>query len=799
MRCQYSSLDDAVEEAVGLSRKLVLAEDSEWDINDDVKKKGGKVQDSDVPPRLENKLSHSYTAADKASYTSTLTTNKSVTNNKSVVSIRRRRLKLVSLCGLSSIPSNSIVLCTFCILFFLSFILSQASQKIMDSQSNLKSTPIPTAEELDKNHNLLLHRSATTARPANAHDASLAAVVPGGRFFITTPYRNLSLHTMRRDFRFGEHDYLQWPQQWCLPLCHLACILRRPSPGHQFDLMWWVPTPEYFCEERRGIATGLGKLNARKAKEFGDLVSDLRARCNEFVAHHSNPTEVDLARQYSEMLLERKNRLNSLLLSYRQMCYAVTSVQRLFLELHALLEYCQTFKPRMKGVDIASPTVAPVIGAYTSDLQQAEALFRAGLPFWFVRQVQDVPAVTVGKLVPLVSVDTLCRAESPFPEPVVFRGVPNTLAQYNAIQDHLNTVFNTHSPFESSRHSRLQIASPSTAIVGGIQRTATERKRQTPYPKKSNKPSKVTGRDKFSLPEHHLFPPSSPCWASALSRVNRDYPPDPVQGGYAFPDPILFVSVGKHEKTLTYCWNYLQFWDILLFRISQPSPQLIPNSTWRQLLNGEFAATTTGAPSSSKRSSKTALQKASVRELLGNCLLSTGVDVDLEHPLKTVSWRGRSFHYASEIPEDVVREIVWELSHLNFRCELVALDKVLVSKSLDNEESLRHCRRLGNCFPGADMDNILTVDIDRADDHEGFGSAAPVGRKGVLFALRDVMNDWPKFGERCRNAKDALEKDFYNDTTLEVFEAVVVHGYLQYFFDTFGRAAVTPLRLDRSD
>ncbi|THU95071.1 hypothetical protein K435DRAFT_859927 [Dendrothele bispora CBS 962.96] len=673
----------------------------------------------------------------------------------------------------------------------------------MDSHSNLKGNTIPTADELNKNHNLLLHRQIrNTACPTHPHDAFLAAVIPGGRFFITTPYRNLSLYTlnpvvedmkMRRDFRFGEHDYLQWPQQWCLPLCHLACILRQPSPGHHFDIMWWVPTPEFFSEERRGIATGLGKLNAKKAAEFGDLVSELRTRCSDFVTHHSNQSEIDLAQQYSQMLLERTNRLGSLLLSYRQMCYTVTSIQRLFLELHALLEYCQVFKPRMQAADISAPAVAPVIGAFTSDIQQAEVLFRARLPFWFIRQVQDIAAVAVGKLAPMIPVDTLCRMESPFPEPVIFRGVPNTQAQYNAIQNHLNAIFNTQSPFELSRQSRLEIASPATTILSGPQRTNSKSKRLTPYRKKSIMPSRATPRDKFSLPDNPLFPPSSPCWGSALSIVNREYPPEPIQGGYAFPDPILFISVGKYEKTLTYCWNYLQFRDILLFRISQPSPRLIPNSTWRQLLNGNF---TTRQPSNSGQASKTASQKASVRELLGNCLLSTGVDVNLEHPPDTVSWRGRSFARASDIGDNIVREIVWEVSHLNFRSELVALDKVLTAK-LTNEQAQRHLKRLDDCFPGVDMNNLLMVDFNRAD--EGFASAVPIGRKGVLFALRDVMKEWPKFGERCRNAKDAIEKDFYNDTKLELFETEVVHGYLQYFFDTFGRAAVTPLRLDRSD
>ncbi|THU96447.1 hypothetical protein K435DRAFT_858563 [Dendrothele bispora CBS 962.96] len=557
--------------------------------------------------------------------------------------------------------------------------------------------------------------------------------------------------------------------------------------------MWWTPTKDFFTEERRGIATGLGKLKLVKRMEIGNIVRGLVQRCRDFVDRHTNTDEVELARKYCRRLQDHTARLDSLLFSFRQTCYAVVVVQRIFLELLALLDYCEVYKPRMKGdnlAEVAEPTAEPIVGAFTWDINDAELLFLARIPFWFIHKVEDVPRVSVAKLSVPVSFDTLCRNESLFLEPVIFRGVPSIQAQYAAIHDHLLAVFSTHSPFESSRQSRLEIASPSNFIVVGPQRSIPNKHSSSPYTKPTNS-RKTHGRDKFSLPDHRLFPPASPCWTIALSQVDRNSPPDPIQGGYAFPDPALFVTVTKCEKTLLYCWNWLRFRDILLFRLSQPSPRLIPNSTWRQLLNGDFQAS-----AEQTLGRKTAAQKANVRDLLGNCLLSNGVDVNIDDTPDAVSWKGRSFSKKSDIPESVVMEIIWELSHLNFRCELSALDKLLLSKSLTTEGSERHAKRLRDCFSGSDPSNLLNLDLNTDQTHEGFAAQVPAGRKSSLFALRDVMMDWPRFNERCPNVKELREHDFYNDLKLEAFEVAVVQSYIQYFFDAFGRAVIVPLRLD---
>ncbi|THU92089.1 hypothetical protein K435DRAFT_567148, partial [Dendrothele bispora CBS 962.96] len=77
-------------------------------------------------------------------------------------------------------------------------------------------------------------------------------------------------------------------------------------------------------------------------------------------------------------------------------------LQRTFLELHALLDYCEVFKPQMEGRATPASQRAPLLGVFVSDYSQASQLFRAGIPFWFIHPVQSLPQVSVAELAPFV-------------------------------------------------------------------------------------------------------------------------------------------------------------------------------------------------------------------------------------------------------------------------------------------------------------------------------------------------------------------------------------------------------------
>ncbi|THV02559.1 hypothetical protein K435DRAFT_963060 [Dendrothele bispora CBS 962.96] len=628
----------------------------------------------------------------------------------------------------------------------------------------------PTAEELNDNHELLLHRRPGTARPSSSYDAASGAVVPGGRQFVTTPYNGLELYApsfvvqhmkIRANWRFAEHDYLEWPQMFVSTLCHLACVLHRPAGQHPLSIMWWNMKPGDFVPERRGICAGFGKLKSSVLSDLRQTVSDLAERTKTFCSRRTNSSETELAQKYLRLLLDRELRLAKLTTTFSQTSGGVAALQRTFLELHALLDYCETYKPRMEGRSEAASERAPVIGAFVSDYNRASQLFRAGIPFWFIHPVQSLPRVSVAELAPFVSVDTMCQIECEFGAPVIYSGVQDLEAQYRAITEYTEAFFQTYTPFAA--HCQPSLGGSSTS--GPLRTHGTDRARPMPYQKR---PRNSGGRDKFSLPAHSLYPPFSLVWARALADVDRSELPTEFQRGYAFPDPQLFVSVQTRQRTLT-----------------RPSPSAISNSDWRQLLLGDFQP-----PPESKSSSRSAKTKANVRELLGNCLLESGIEFNLTDPPGDIQWRDLVIKPDMVISDVMVREVIWELSHLNFRCELKFLDNLLTPRQRQTEQHQRH---LNECFFGPEVGEFLDVNFEKAD--EGFAARVPMLRKKHLFSLRNVMLAWEGSVSRCRSIRNIARDSIHNDLTLEAFEKNVIRTYTQCFFDKFGRAATTPLRL----
>ncbi|KAF5359920.1 hypothetical protein D9758_013988 [Tetrapyrgos nigripes] len=559
----------------------------------------------------------------------------------------------------------------------------------MSPNPSVARTTPPTAEELVTNPKILLHRKPGP-RPANAYLAWSAAVVEDGKFFVTTLYPQLPLFQpvlsvdgmkQRLDFRYAEHDFLQWPQQWCPMFCHLPCIPTKPPGDHKYAIMWWMPDEGSFVKETTGIVTGLGKLKGIRHREFRTAVTDLQEDCNSFVTVHKNTSELDLAYKYTRLLSERLLRLETLSTSYRQMRVAVVSLQRTFLELLALLGYCRTYKPRMDGRENAASSPLPLVGAFVWDLDVAGQLYRAGIPFWYIHHVRDLPGVEIKTLGPLRSFDDLERKDCVFSPRIIHTGSPDFSAQYAAIAEDTSGVFRRHNPFQSVPRPHLDVASSSRLVI----RTIPQNRHQSkPY----QRPATIHpggGQNPYSLPTHPLFPLSSPVWKYCLSHLDTSSPPASPTKCFAFPDSQLFTAVQSRKKLSKYIKNWLRFRDILLLRLSQSSCSPVLNHVWRQLLGGEFRS------SSGSKETRAANRKLEVRTLLGGCVLESGIKLDYEAPLGSVSWRGEEITADAPVPDRVVQEVLWELSMLNFRCELIALDSILYSPNPNpNPKPTRH-------------------------------------------------------------------------------------------------------------
>ncbi|THU83466.1 hypothetical protein K435DRAFT_784184 [Dendrothele bispora CBS 962.96] len=658
----------------------------------------------------------------------------------------------------------------------------------------------PSAQQLNDDPTLLLHRKPPATgikQTITAYHSSLAAVIDGGRFFITTPYTELEMCNpvlvvegmrMRKDFRFGLDDYIHWPQKWSRALCHLPCILKQPPRDHDHPLwlMWWIPTEEYFVPECGGITTSLGRLTYSRSMEIRKIAREIMERSDEFCLRHSNQSETSLVRKHSRTLSGRLARLEYVTVTFQQMCMTVVAVQRTCLELHALLEYCDVYKPRMDGSLPSAKSAAPVIGAFTWDLDDAALLFRAGIPFWFIRSRAELGAVAVSAIAPLSMHGSFSLEDPPWPSRTAFKGIPNLDAQYSAILTFAEEAFRTFSSFSTPiKNNNLLLSSPSLIGPERNVRTGNRRKQQSysQAPPKRARAWEVRHIGQFSTNQY--LPPFCTSWKWAYDRISCHQVSE-CRHGYAFPDPLLFVAVKTPAKMGTYCVNWLHLRALLIFRLTRPSPSFVTNDLWRQMLSGDFLETPTEEGQLETRASA---RRSDVRSLFDTFLSESEIDLDSNEPPTSVHWRERSFDVNADLPVDVVQEIIYELSILNFRCELTAIDDLLTPLHLNTDG---HRSLLSFCLFGTQGGDVLAVDFQKPD--HGFAAESPTDRSPYVFALRDVMYAWSSGSRAQRSLPSLAQTDNITGNAYLDFEKNVILAYLQAVFDCFGRCGVTPLR-----
>lgn len=89
---------------------------------------------------------------------------------------------------------------------------------------------------------------------------------------------------MRKDFRFGMDDYLQWPQ--CTEgYPYMAAIPRRPKTQNDpTAVLWWTPPNTDTAAGFIHLNSNLFQLNQSQLSQFRDLVERARSAvstCNE--------------------------------------------------------------------------------------------------------------------------------------------------------------------------------------------------------------------------------------------------------------------------------------------------------------------------------------------------------------------------------------------------------------------------------------------------------------------------------------------------------------------------------------
>ena len=153
-----------------------------------------------------------------------------------------------------------------------------------------------------------------------------------------------------------------------------------------------------------------------------------------FISNHSNVTETNLAQDLSSNINRLLQRLEFQSADFPNIRITVKTIQCLHLELIGLIDYCTVYKPRIAthtSGTVPSPSVSTVVGAFVDSTLYAEMLFKAGIPFWFVRPVSSLMRVRVDQLADPLGIDIFEIASSR--PPIWEGGSIDTVAIHKAI------------------------------------------------------------------------------------------------------------------------------------------------------------------------------------------------------------------------------------------------------------------------------------------------------------------------------------------------------------------------------
>jgi hypothetical protein len=299
-----------------------------------------------------------------------------------------------------------------------------------------------------------------------SQDGLVGAATDDGKYIITSPNvktiynppfggdRSLFL---RSNFRFGDDDELQWPQPFVKDYGHLCCIKRQPPPGDAMEVMWLLPQRADFLPDG-GVLCGVGKLNCWMLKDLYRWVDHLFER-----ATSSKFSDAPLVTQLVTTLRLLLYHLEFISATFRATQIVVRETQRLSLELRALLDFEELFRPRMVS---ATPhrVNTDIMGAFTTDLLICDALFRAGIPVWLIRPYTALASIRVRAVARLqFTPETIPLDLPPAPLPSIYVGPATSLDKYIAIARYVRRLLQFPDPFGSVRATALVNPPPSSA------------------------------------------------------------------------------------------------------------------------------------------------------------------------------------------------------------------------------------------------------------------------------------------------------------------------------------------------
>lgn len=154
-------------------------------------------------------------------------------------------------------------------------------------------------------------------------------------------------------------------------------------------------------------------------------------------------------------------------------------------------------------------------------------------------------------------------------------------------------------------------------------------------------------------------------------------------------------------------------------------------------------------------------------------------------------WQGNRYVPGVLPPDNIIREILWELYELNFTHELLALDR-RACQNLDLSHDSQLFERqdlISKCFPVGAFQHVSIPTRDC-----GLAADTPLERLPYVVHLVRVMQSWKGNVPAAFTLANRSPSDLSQDQGVEL-EVAATKYYCQQFFNYFNRAPQIPHRL----
>ncbi|KAI0675893.1 hypothetical protein C8Q78DRAFT_963409 [Trametes maxima] len=597
------------------------------------------------------------------------------------------------------------------------------------------------------------------------------------------------------DGRWGVREYSCWPQMLIPDMLHLACIL---APGTSTHSMLWEdldPHTHWAEDETTGVP-GLGYIIPDVRNSLADAANTTLLVAS--LSSSEAPVDVRARSHLLTMILKQaRDRMLQLPATAWVAIAVAAHVQHITLELRGMLTYVRNVLPRISsGADQPSFPL-DVVGTFVKDATDAQLCTRLRIPTWYLQpltnhlrvwQVVDVRRPT-------------WRGSSRSSDPPILHQ-PGVVARVSNLSMNWATAMALtvgRSVCQSrmavmtiqrnGRNGRILAKGPGVREVEAAQTsnsTSGQPLREAAElhpPGPSLHPSRSwTSSPFYSVPES---------WARALRSVSPV--PQPVSSvAYFYPPPFLLDT-----KVHRYLHNMVRIRKFCRTRLFDPTMTSHPLtiSEWRAALWGDYAVQSEPAhakkESDQRRAQKRQDLRNSVSRLLGRTALLPSYS-----PTLVADLEGKPVSASVAVSDPQVRaRLLWEAHETNFRCEVMALDTVIMHRP-DWHEVDRWDRESLVSGIWGEPSSVVSVIPPPDTASVAFCWFTPPDAqwwdaRAFLARFVGVLKRWPDPPQSIMDLN--LEDDSLRPEEFSRAQDLVVQFYVQTFVSHFSHLPIPPI------